>query len=73
MKVEINRDKYINKIDVYHTIDDSGDFNEITEKDEKEIEERNKIKLVCLECTKEKCTGNQKCFNEERKKRNGKG
>lgn len=62
MKVEINRHKYLNKREL-RTIDESG---EAVIRDEKEIEAQNKIKEVCLRCTKKKCTGSEECFEKER-------
>lgn len=65
MRTRINFTKYDNKWTL-HTIDESG---KVAEKDAKEIEEQNKIKDVCLNCTKTKCRGTDRCFERERNKK----
>lgn len=42
----------------------------IPERDPKEVERANKIKNVCLNCTKEKCKGGEYCFKKERDRQN---
>ena len=64
MRTKINFTKYGNKWNL-HTIDESG---KIAERDEKEIEAQNKIKDVCLNCTKKKCRDTKLCFEKERNK-----
>lgn len=70
INVGISNEKYLNKCE-FHTRDESGIAAE--ERDPKEIERENKIKEVCLNCTKAKCRGTRKCFEKERDKRNGQG
>lgn len=36
--------------------------------DEDEIERKNKMRQVCLNCTKEKCNGGRTCFLKEKQK-----
>ena len=64
MKTRTNFTKYDHKW-ALHTTDESG---KAAEKDEKKIEAQNKIKDVCLNCTKKKCRGSDECFKKERNK-----
>lgn len=69
--VDINYTKYTNKRDYIQTTDESG---KVIQRDEKEIECRNKEKEVCLKCTRKKCKGGEKCFEARRKEQeNDKG
>lgn len=48
----------------------SADSNDpAPERDAEEIKRENAIKDICLNCTKEKCKGTEKCFLKERDKR----
>ena len=67
---DINIEKYANKRYNIHTVTDPG---KAEQKDEKEIEKRNKNKDVCLECIKKKCSGTEKCFEKERRNKNAEG
>lgn len=78
MKIQTNREKYINKWDVIEGIavpiqKPSKDNEYYAWIDEKMIEAENREKEVCLNCTKAKCRGTRKCFEKERNKRNGQG
>jgi hypothetical protein len=69
-EVRINCDKYLNKCWGAVSLP-SRDAEEVSHKDEKQIERRNKEREVCLNCTKKKCSGTYECFRKERNKRNG--
>jgi hypothetical protein len=64
-EVNTNWQKYVNK---FSFISISGKGDHAPEKDPAQIERENKIKEICLNCTKEKCTGGRSCFERERKK-----
>ena len=64
MKTRTNYVKYDNRLTIC-TADESG---KIIQKDEKKVEQQNKIKEVCLKCTKKKCRGSDKCFEKEKDK-----
>lgn len=66
MRVNTNVSKYVNRRYVINAVKSQGDIEQ--KYDAEEIERRNKIKDVCLNCTKAKCNGSQRCFNSERKK-----
>ena len=44
----------------------------LPEKDPVKVAKENKIKEVCLNCKKKKCSGGRSCFERERKKMNDK-
>lgn len=56
--------KYPHKF-TFHTTDESG---EVKQRDPKEVERENRLKEICLNCTRKKCSGSDKCFARERKK-----
>jgi hypothetical protein len=41
----------------------------IPDKNPKEVDRRNAIRDVCLNCTKEKCTGAEACYLREKRRR----
>lgn len=65
MRVKVNLGKYANKRYEFHTAKDLG---ESVQKNPEEIERLNKKKDICLNCTKKKCTGTDRCFEKERNK-----
>ena len=42
--------------------------HESAQKNADKIERKNKMRQVCLNCTKEKCNGGRSCFLKERQK-----
>lgn len=48
-------------------LDDSGESAHV--RNPKAVEEENRNKNVCLNCTKKRCTGSALCFRKERDKR----
>lgn len=71
MRVQTNLSKYVNKRFDLHTAKASGEIDQRYSAEE--IEERNEIKDVCLNCKKKKCSGTDKCFKKEKEKKNGTG
>lgn len=65
MNVKTNFRKY-----TYKTGMRISDRGEPVHKNEKEIERQNKIKEVCLTCTKKKCKGSDKCFEKRKEQEN---
>lgn len=65
MNVKTNFRKYTYKTGMH--ISDRG---EPVHKNKEEIERQNKIKEVCLNCTKKKCKGSDKCFEKRKEQEN---
>lgn len=65
MNVKTNFRKYTYKTGLH--VADNG---EAVHKNEKEVERQNKIKEVCLNCTKEKCSGSRECFEKRKDMKN---
>ena len=66
----INGRKYVNKSSNIQTVVDPGERDQPYSTEE--IEQRNKVKDVCLNCKRKKCTGTKLCYEKERKKENAK-
>lgn len=52
---------------VLHTA--SPDDKAVPDQNPKEVDRRNAIRDVCLNCTKEKCTGAEACYLREKRRR----
>lgn len=65
-EVGINYTKYANKEYIHHVVD-PGEREQPY--DPEQIEHLNKIKDVCLNCKKKKCTGTKLCYEKEREKK----
>ena len=63
MKVQTNLGKYVNTRFDMHVSDGS---RKAIQKDEEYVERQNRMKEVCLNCTKKKCSGTDRCFKNER-------
>ena len=69
-KVNTNWSKYRNTIG-WNTAKQTGEL--APERDPEKVEQANKVKEVCLNCKKKKCTGDWKCYRKERDRINDKG
>ena len=65
MKVGVNYSKYVNGMQSLRKTKQTG---VPVKNDEERIEQQNREKEICLNCTKKKCRGTKKCFEKERNK-----
>jgi hypothetical protein len=65
VKVGFNHAKYANGLDNLRKVDHSG---KTVNRNEEKIEQQNREREICLNCTKKKCRGTRNCFEKERNK-----